>query len=187
MNQIKSMVFAAVVALVGPNVHAQTQAAGLWEHSMVTKSDDDKMNKAMADMQKQMAAMPPEQRKQMESMMASRGVKMSTDGSGATTVKVCISKEEAAKLPEARMNLGQCVQKDIQRSGNTMKFKYECTQPPSTGEGEVTFISDKAYSGKTLMTSQQGGKPQQMTMSMQGKWLSADCGSVKPSPSLPAK
>jgi hypothetical protein len=135
------------------------------------------MDKAMAEMQKQMAAMPPEQRKQMEAAMASRGVKM---GAGGTSVKVCITKEEAAKPPEARMASANCTQKDIQRSGNTMKFKFECTQPPSTGEGEMSFVGDKAYTGKTTVTSQVAGKSQQMNMQMQGKWLASDCGDVKP-------
>ena len=185
--QVKHVLFAAVVALVGSGAVAQTQAPGLWEHSFNMKSDDGKMEKAMAEMQKQMAAMSPEQRKQMEAMMAKSGMKISADGLGATSVKVCVSKEEAAKPPEARMNAGNCAQKDIQRSGNTMKFKYECAQPPSTGEGEMTFVSDKAYRGKTLVTSQRDGKTQQMAMEMQGKWLSADCGDVKPRTLPPAK
>jgi len=181
--QIKQVLFLAAGAFIGFGAQAQTQAPGLWEHSFSMKSQDGQMEKAMAEMQKQLAAMPPEQRKQMEAAMASRGVKM---GAGGTSVKVCLTKEEAAKPPEARMNAGNCTQKDMQRSGNTMKFKYECTQPPSSGEGEMTFISDKAYSGKSIVNTQVAGKPQQMTMEMQGKWLASDCGDVKPRPT-PAK
>ena len=47
---------------------------GLWEQSMVMQND--KVNQAMAQMQQQMAAMPPEKRKQMEAMMAKQGVSM---------------------------------------------------------------------------------------------------------------
>ena len=175
--QIQRVLFFLAVALSTQGVFAQTQAPGLWEHSFTMKSDDGKMDKAMAEMQKQMAAMPPEQRKQMEAAMASRGVKV---GAGGTSVKVCVTKEEAAKPPEARMSAGNCTQKDIQCSGNTMKFKFECTQPPSTGEGEMSFVSDKAYTGKTTVTSQVAGRPQQMNIEMQGKWLASDCGDVKP-------
>jgi len=179
----KHALSAAALALAAVAAHAQTQAPGLWEHSVAMKSDDGRMDKAMAEMQKQLAAMPPDQRQQMEAMMASRGVKM---GAGGTTMKVCITKEQAQRPPEARMGQGHCTQKDVQRSGNTMKFKFECTQPPSTGEGEMTFTSDKAYSGRTVVTSQAEGKPQQTTVEMQGKWLAADCGDVKPRPT-PAK
>ncbi|MEP7298838.1 MAG: DUF3617 domain-containing protein [Burkholderiales bacterium] len=175
--QVKPLLCAAAMAFVSFSASAQTQAPGLWEHSFTMKSDDPKVDAAMAQMQKQMAAMPPEQRKQMEAAMAGRGIKL---GAGGTSVQVCITKEQAAKPPEARMSSGHCTQKDMQRSGNTMKFKFECTQPPSTGEGEMTFISDKAYSGKTLVTSQREGKSQLMTMEMQGKWLASDCGDVKP-------
>jgi len=175
--QIKPILFVAAAACVSLVAHAQTQAPGLWEHSFTMSSDDGKMDKAVAEMQKQLAAMPPEQRKQMEAAMASRGVKM---GAGGTSMKVCVTKEEAAKPPEARMSAGNCTQKDVQRSGNTMTFKFECTQPPSSGQGEMSFVSDKAYTGKSTVTSQLAGKPQQMNMTMQGKWLSGDCGDVKP-------
>jgi hypothetical protein len=134
-------------------------------------------------MEKQLAAMPPDQRKQMEAMMAGRGGKM---GASGRSTKVCLTKEQAERPPEARMNQGECTQKDVQRSGNTIKYKFECTKPPSSGEGELTFSSDKAYSGRSTVTSQVAGKPQQMTMEMQGKWLATDCGDVKPRPT-PAK
>jgi len=176
--------FAAAIAFISFSAPAQTRAPGLWEHSVTMKSDDGAIDGAMAEMQKQMAAMTPEQRKQMEAAMAGRGIKMGATGGGS--IKVCVTPEEAAKTPEMRASAGQCTQKNMQRSGNTIKFKYECTQPPSAGEGEMTFVSDKAYSGKTVMSSLDASKPQQMTMEMQGKWLSADCGDVKPRPT-PAK
>jgi hypothetical protein len=174
---------AATLSLVSLAANAQTQAAGLWEHSFTMKTSDGQMEKAMAEMQKQMAAMPPEQRKQMEAAMASHGVKLGPSG---TTSRVCISKEQAEMPPETRMSQGECTQKDVQRSGRTMKFKFECAKPPSSVEGEVTYASDKAYTGHSTVTSQVAGKPQQMTMEMQGKWLSTDCGELKPRPT-PAK
>lgn len=183
--QLKRVVSAAATAMfVCLGAQAQTQAPGLWEHSMSMKSQDGQMEKAMADMQKQLASMPPDQRKQIEAAMAGRGGGMM--GAGGSTMKVCITKEQAERPPEARMHQGECTQKDVQRSGKTVKFKFECTKPPSSGEGEMTFISDKAYSGHSIVTSQVAGKPQQMTMEMQGKWLATDCGDVKPRPT-PAK
>jgi Protein of unknown function (DUF3617) len=176
--------FAAAMLLLGslPAV-AQTQAPGLWEHSFKMKSQDGELEKGMAEMQKQMAAMPPDQRKQIEEMMASRGMSMGAQG---TTVKVCITKEDVARKAEPQFREG-CTQQVVQRTANSMKVKFECTKPqPMSGEGEMTFISDKAYTGKSTMTSKADGKPQQMTMEMAGKWLAADCGDVKPRPA-PAK
>ena len=174
---------ATALAFASWHAGAQTQMPGLWEHSFTMKSQGSEMEKALAEMQKQMAAMPPEQRKQMEQMMASRGVSMGAQGS---TVKVCVTKEDVARKVDPTFREG-CTQEVLQRSGNSMKYKFECTQPrPSSGEGEMTYISDKAYSGKSTVTTQVAGKPQQMNMEMAGKWLAADCGDIKPR-SVPAK
>lgn len=174
---------AAALAFAVPALHAQTQAAGLWEHSFTLKSQGGELEKAMADMQKQFAAMPPEQRKQIEQMMASRGVNI---GAQATTLKACTSKEEASRAADPKL-AGDCTQNTMQRSGNTMKFSFECTKPQRTsGEGEVTFTGDKAYTGKSSMTTNVNGKPQQVHAETAGKWLSADCGEVKPQ-SLPTR
>ncbi|HWH82484.1 MAG TPA: DUF3617 domain-containing protein [Burkholderiaceae bacterium] len=173
-------VSALAVAFVtaAPLAHAQTQAPGLWEHRFTIKSDDGKMEAAMAQMQKQLAALPPEQRAQMEAMMASRGVKIGAQG---TSAKYCLSKEQAAKPAEPHLNSADCTRQDVTRSGNTMKFRFECSRPqPVKGDGEMTFTSDKAYSGRSNVVTQMGGQPQQMAMEMSGQWLSADCGDIKP-------
>ena len=181
--KFQSTLFAAALALGSLHAAAQTQVPGLWEHTFSMKSQGGEMEAAMAEMQKQMAAMPPDQRKQMEQMMASRGVSMGAQG---TSVKVCVTKEDVARKIEPNFREG-CTQEVLQRSGNTMKYKFQCTQPrPSSGEGEMTYLSDKAYSGKSTVVTQVGGKPQQMNMEMAGKWLAADCGDIKPR-SVPAK
>lgn len=174
---------AAALAFSVLSATAQTQAPGLWEHTFSMKSAGGEMEKAMAEMKKQLDAMPPDQRQQMEQMMASRGVKMGAQGS---SVKFCLTKEQAARPAEPRVN-ENCTQQVEQRSGNTVKFKFECTRPEgSSGEGEMTYLNDKAYTGKTQMTAQVKGKPQQMSMEMTGQWLAADCGDVKPR-AMPAK
>jgi uncharacterized membrane protein YkoI len=173
----------ALSALTAVHADAQTQAPGLWEHTFAMKSQDGQMDEAMAQMHKQMEAMPPEQRKKIEEMMASRGVKMGAQG---TAAKFCLSKEQAAKGAEPRLS-GDCSRQDLTRSGNTMRYSFECSKPqPMKGEGEMTFVSDKAYTGKSTVTSQVNGQPRQMSMEMSGKWLSADCGDIKPM-TMPAK
>jgi Protein of unknown function (DUF3617) len=182
--KLRPALFAAAFTLASFCAHAQTQVPGLWEHTFSMKSTGGETEKALAEMQKQMASMPPEQRKQVEQMMASRGVGMGVGG--ATVVKVCVTKDDAARKAEPQFQEG-CTQQVVQRTANTMKVKFQCTQPrPMTGEGEMTFISDKAYTGKSTVTSEANGKPQQMSMEMAGKWLGADCGDVKPRPA-PAK
>lgn len=168
---------AATMMLSAACAGAQTQAPGLWEHTFKMTSPGGEMEKAQAQMQAQLAAMPPEKRQQVEEMMASRGVTMGAQG---TVTKVCVSKEQAAKPAEPHMP-GVCSRQDVTRSGNKMKYRFECSKPrPMKGEGEMTFVSDKAWSGKSTVTTQMKGQPQQMAMALSGKWLAADCGDVKP-------
>ena len=177
---------AGIVAfgLIATPAAAQTMKPGLWEINNKMGGSGDtgaKMAAAQAEMQKQMAAMPPEQRKQMEKMMAQQGVNMAPSGAGGgMAVRVCITKEMAARNETPAQTQGDCKQEQMQKGGNTTKFKFTCTKPPSSGEGEVTQHNPESYSMKMKMTSQEKGKPEQMTMDAQGKWVANDCGSVKP-------
>ncbi len=178
----------ALAVTMGAGAHAQTQAPGLWEHTFKSRAgagDGGERDKMQAQMQAQLDAMPPEQRKQLDAMMKSRGVTMGAQG---TTAKFCLTKEQAAKPPEARLS-GDCKATDIKRSGNTMSYKFACTTPqPVNGEGQLTYTGDKAYSGSANVTTQGAGQPpQRMTMEMTGKWLAADCGDVKSLAAPPAK
>lgn len=159
---------------------AQKLAPGLWETTMTMKAQGGEMEAGMAKMQAEMAKMPPEQRKMVEEMMAKRGVGMAAGKPNA--VRTCISKERAENMdiPEQQDNERNCKRESMERSGSTMKFKYSCTNPPSTGQGEYTFNGDKSYSGKMLIDTQVKGQPQQMEMQQQGKWISADCGNILP-------
>ena len=184
MKSIHALPAAAIVLLsTAPCANAQTQAPGLWEHTFTMKSQNGEMERAMEQMQQQMAAMPPEQRRKIEEMMASRGVTMGAKG---TTAKFCLTKEQAAKPAEPQLN-ADCSRQQLTRSGNTLKYRFECSKPqPVQGEGELTYAGDKAYSGTSTVTTTAKGQPQQMRMEMSGKWLSADCGAIKPI-ALPAQ
>jgi hypothetical protein len=156
---------------------AQKMRPGLWEHSFTMKSESGQMEKAMSDMQRQMASMPPEQRKMMEQMMAQQGMGMGTPGK---SVKVCITKEQAERN-EVPRHEGNCTQQVVQRTANTIRVKFSCAgNPPTSGESEVTFTSPTAYTGKATVNTTVEGKPERMNMEQSGKWLSADCGSIKP-------
>ena len=174
-----AVTLALVLAVVCVPAAAQTQQApGLWEHSVTFRSQGGEMEKAMAEMQKQLAAMPPDQRKAMEQMMAGRGV---GTGPKANTFRVCVTKEDAARSMGPQMADGNCTQEVVQRSAGTLKIKWQCAgREPSSGEGEVTFASDKAYTGKAVMTTTVQGRPETMNVDQSGRWISAECGAVKP-------
>lgn len=159
---------------------AQSIKPGLWDvqHKM---GGNPQMEQAMAQMQKQMAAMSPAQRKQMEAMMGQQGgnMPMAVPG-GGMAMKVCISPEMAARSEMPSQTDGDCTSTVTPRSGNTMKMSVACKNPPSTGEGTYTFSGDTAYTMKMVMKTTRQGKPETMTMDGQGKWLSSDCGAIKP-------
>jgi hypothetical protein len=158
---------------------AQNLKPGLWEVTNKMQSASGEMEKQMAQAQEQMAKMPPEQRKMMEDMMAKQGMKMGAGGPGSSSVKVCMSKEmvERNEIPAQK---GDCKTTKQQRSGNTTKIAFACTNPPSSGEGQFTIVSPEAYTMKMTVNSTAQGKPETMNMDTSGKWLSADCGSIKP-------
>ena len=171
---------AALTLGLGFSAGAQTLKPGLWEISNKTKSSNPQTEKAMADMQKQLASMPADQRKMMEDMMAKQGIGMSTDGA-AMVVKICLTPEmvERNELPAQQ---GQCQHTMSPKIGNVIKMSFKCTQPPSSGHGQMTFETPQSYTTNMVVDSMVGGKPEQMTMDSRGKWLSADCGNVRPIP-----
>ena len=162
----------------------QKMRPGLWENSISMKSQSGQMEAAMAQAQKAMASMPPAQRKQMEQMMAAQGLNISSGPQGHS-IKVCITPEQAAMdhIPQQ----DGCTQKMQRVDANTMKMSFSCKggqgEPPTSGEGTVHFQSPSAYTGQfKIKTPGINGKPEQIDMAQSGKWLSDNCGAIKPVP-----
>ncbi|HEV8689090.1 MAG TPA: DUF3617 domain-containing protein [Ideonella sp.] len=152
---------------------------GLWEQTMTMKTASGEMEAKMAQMQQQMANMPPEQRKMVEDMMARQGVGMSGSGRN-TTIRMCISAEQAERA-EMPQHEGNCKQEMLERSGGTVRYKFSCTgEHPTSGEGEYTMTNPNSYSGKASVLTQVKGKPEKIDMTTNGRWVSADCGAIKP-------
>lgn len=155
---------------------AQAMKPGLWEINNKMQADG-KMGQQMARAQQEMANMPPEQRKMMQEMMAKQGVAMG--GPGNIGTKVCMTKEMAERN-EVPSQKDDCKQVASPRSGKTVKISFTCTNPPSSGEGQITFVSPEAYTMTMTMNTVADGKSQKVNMDSAGKWLSADCGAIKP-------
>jgi hypothetical protein len=174
--RIHPLIAAGAVALAALPAAAQSLKPGLWE--VQNKVSTAGMPDAMAEMQKQMAAMPPEQRKQMEAMMAQHGMRMAPGTGGGIATQMCMTREmvERNELP---MDEG-CRMTQQQRTGNTMRMAFTCTKPPSTGEGEFTFLGPEAYRSRMTVKVTDKGRTETATVEGSAKWLSADCGKVKP-------
>ncbi len=159
---------------------AQSTKPGLWEITHKVGGNA-QLDAAMAQAQQQMAAMPPDQRKMMEDMMSKQGITMPTAGAGGgMAMKICITPEMAARSELPSQQDGDCTTTISSRTGSSMKVKFACTNPPTTGEGTYTFNGDTAYTMDMKTTTTRNGKPENMTMSGGGKWLSGNCGNIKP-------
>lgn len=159
---------------------AQKVAPGLWENQMQMSSASGQMEKQMAQAREQMAKLPPDQRKMMEEMMARQGIGMA--GGDMRTMRSCISKEQAEKgdIPDPD---GRCKREMFDRSASGFKFRFSCSgDPPTKGSGEFKLDGDKAYSGQTTIDTTVQGRPEQIRMQTRGRWISADCGQLKPRP-----
>ena len=168
---------------------AQTLQPGLWEiQSQMQGATGGRMAGAMEQMNQQMAAMSPEQRKMVQDMMAKQGVQMGSAGGGSgMTMKVCMTQDMVERNELSAGQRGDCKHTQSPRMGNTMQYAFTCTNPASSGEGEVTFQGREGYSMKMHMTTTVKGQPEQMDMQGSGKWLGVDCGNIKPLDKSPGK
>lgn len=173
--QYRHILAAAALAAALP-LGAQTLKPGLWEIS--NRTNNPEIDQAMAEVQKHLASMPPEQRKQMEAMMAQRGVQMAPAGSGMVA-QVCFTREMLDN-PGVPADRSDCKVTNQSRSGNTIRVAYACPNPPTSGESVVTVAGPEAYTSKTTVRTTVDGKAQTMTVESTGRWLKADCGNIKP-------
>jgi hypothetical protein len=164
-----------LVAACAAVAHAQTAPPikpGLWQVTSERTLDGQKA----PDMSQQMATMPPEARKQMEAMMKQRGMDIS---GGTNNLKICQTREQ---LDEGRWRNEEsgCKTDFSSRTASLWKWRSVCTQPPSESEGEARIESPERYTVKVSTVSKRKGEAHTSQMTMNAKWLGADCGDVKP-------
>ena len=160
----------------GLTANAQNLKPGLWEASSKMQGG---MGSQMAAMQAEMAKMPPEQRKMMQDMLAKKGATLGAAGPGSISRKICLTQEMIARNQLSRTD-GDCTTTTSPRVGNTMKMAFACSKSPSSGEGQITYVSSEAYAIKMTISSAIKGKGEKTDMEQSGKWLGTDCGSVQP-------
>lgn len=170
-----------VFALLAANAPAFAQPAirpGLWQVETRMPSDPE-FEKNMAEMREQLASMSPQERKQMEAMMGKSGVQFAAGGKGGTAARFCMSREQAERK-EITGAQGDCTVTKVSRSGSTVSSSFTCSNPKSSGESVVRFASAEAYSSRVTMVSEAGGRKDKTVIESDARWLSSDCGSIKP-------
>ena len=160
--------------------HAEGPRPGLWEVTQKMVGNP-KADAAMAQMQQQMAAMSPEQRKMMQDMLAKQGLSMpGAAPGGGMTMRYCLTPEMAARQEPPPAAEGKCQTKVVERSASGMKMSFKCTEPPSSGDSTLRFNGDSGYTSVTNVTTQVQGRTERATIEGSARWIGASCGAVKP-------
>ena len=129
----------------------------------------------------QLAKMTPQQRAQVEAMMKSG---MGAGAPRTSTNKSCMTKDSLRQA----MNMGSnenCTHKIVASSSSMQNIHMECTQQKMTMTGDLMVERIDAEHAKGSMVMKSTAAANQtgnmnMKMSFTAKWLSSDCGDVKP-------
>ena len=190
MNARHRLLAACAVVLPAAASFAQQPhiRPGLWENTVTVKSDNAQVNAAMEQMKQRMASMTPEQRAQMEKAMAAHGGSGFNPGA-PNVVRTCVTKEQIARgfHPEER---GHCSRTNVSTSGKVTNFDFACQSERGSnisGHGVYTELSDSAYTSSTSADMVSPKMTMHIENQMTGKFISSDCGDVKPFEPPPAK
>lgn len=163
--------------------HAQSGLkAGLWENRTTLMTVDGKdmaavLRAAAEQQQKEIASLPPEQRKQAEAVLGRQG--------GDPLVRrVCISAEMARneQLLVPRPARADCEPPTVKREGARSSFSFSCKRDGGTltGKGESVTEGERISTWLETKGKNGAGKSQSMRAESRMKYLGSDCGDVKP-------
>lgn len=167
------LVALAVALLLPASASASRIDPGLWEIAIEHLHADGELGQAMAEMQRQMEAMPPEARRMMQEMLGSQG--MGIDAGGTIRLRVCVTPEDLAD-EEFPTRVEDCRYEFIERRADRIRARVACDDEGQTrGEGEFRFDGRRAWQGRFEVESRVDGKPTTMTVQQQSRWLGTDC------------
>ncbi len=183
----KSIVIAVLSLFAVGAAQVETAAnhlkAGLWETSTQKMEVDGKdMLPQMAAAQKQMrdaiAKMPPEQRKQMDALLAGQSEDPMKQ---RMCVSAAMAQNDQPMLPKPRD--AECSKPKMDRKGDRTAFDFSCKQADGstmTGKGEIVNTGDLISTVINTSSVAKGGAKRTMTAITQMKFLGTDCGPIKP-------
>jgi hypothetical protein len=158
---------------------AQSFKPGVWELSNKVQTGDPQRDQALSAMATQLKNLPPEQRAQLEAMMNKNGVSMPKAGADGSIVSTaCLTPEMAARKELPISQDGKCTSKQKPVSGG-MDVTFSCTEPKTSGQGQIRFIDENNYVMNATATNESNGKPMTLKLETRARWLGATC-PVKP-------
>jgi hypothetical protein len=132
-----------------------------------------------------LARMTPEQQQRVAAAMAARGG-VSAAASQPTVSKSCITAEQLSKPMTFGQDQPGCKVSVVSSSRSRQEIAMSCERPEfkSTGTLVIEAQDPEHYTGvlkiQADITSGSGRGPMSMDRKFTGKWVSSDCGDVKP-------
>jgi hypothetical protein len=167
-------VFALIAILFVPISNASETyiRPGLWE--ITTTSD----------LLWLMPQIPPDQMQNLIDLAKANGFDMPQIQNGAASSNACITQKMADQknIPYFYPNQLECTTKNATRNENSYKFDFVCTSEQLKGNGSAqgTFTNTETFSGRTKFDGIAQGFPVNEQADINGRWVSSNCGSVKP-------
>ena len=166
-------IFAVFLALSISNAYAVlNMKPGLWEVKTKMKSENGQQDPT-EKMRQAMAKMSSEQRKKMEAMMGKSGMNFASNGA----MQVCYTNEMLAKSESLMGNRSnQCTHKFLEQTPSKVRMEFNC-KDGAKGTGEWKMVNDRQYQGRMNITNSKGKSSE---INHEAKYISSDCGNVKP-------
>lgn len=178
-------IFLSLATVCASNAFAQqiNIQPGLWQIDMTLPGagTDSPMGGLAAQIQRHVASMSPEQRKQMEKAMGDLGASGTEFTNSGMRTKQCLTREGIARF-DLLGNKGSdnCTRKSSPMAGG-VKVNMVCTRPQMTIDAALKYAGDKAYTfDSTVTATAPDGSTTTQKTSGTGKWLGSECGNVKP-------
>ena len=170
---MKKTLFAAALILPLSSFAALDIKPGLWTTKMTIELAGQKLDPA-AMMDTAFAMMSAEQKKKVQDMIAKSGhsmPKMDKDGA-----KTCWT-AEMLKDPNKVTETNECKTTITSQTSKKIVGTFKCTEPEATGTFEWNATSQTSYTGVMNGKTTDG---KSAIIRADGKFLSADCGKLKP-------
>ena len=128
--------------------------------------------------------LPPDQMQSIKDLAKDYGLDMPQIENGAAISQTCITQEMAAQkaLPNFYNAQLGCTSQNATRSGNDYKVNFVCDSADLKGSGIAagSITSPEAFTGQTNFNGTAQGNPVNEKADINGKWMNASCGAVKP-------
>ncbi len=156
---------APVARAAGPDIKP-----GLWERTITMEGGMSGVT-GMPELDK----VPPEQRAQIEKLMAAMTGK-------PTIVRECVTAENARKWEDYARDRTErgCTSTVTEETAKRVVTAVSCDGGASTGTLEFVSDGPEHMTGTFSMVRRKDGKEHSMRMKMISRWLGAECGDVAP-------